>query len=171
MSRRAALRLAACSAAGLALGGCGGGGRSAAPTVSGPPRLILQVDVRPAGAHVWRGTVTARPGEVLEHEVRLANIGGAQAVDLRVSDRLGRGEQRVFGSGRIQPLALSIAIGHDLRPGLFARGVLIGPLPGGGAATVIHFKTVVGRQSFSEPVTLSWAGGRIARAAFVRVRR
>jgi uncharacterized repeat protein (TIGR01451 family) len=172
MSRRLRFTAVACSAAGLALAatGCGGGGGGSTPAVNGPPRFVLQVVVRPAGAHVWRDTVTARPGEVLEHEVRLANVGGAQAVDVRVSDRLGAGERRVFGSGRLQPLAVSMAIGHGLPPGLFGRGALLGPLPGGGTARVIHFETVAGRQSFSEPVTLSWAGGRIRLAARVRVR-
>lgn len=170
MSRSLALTAAACSAGALALAGCGGGGGSNTPTVTGPARFVLQAVVRPAGAHVWRDTLTARPGEVIAHEVRIANIGGAEAVDVRVRDQLGAGEHSVFGSGRIQALAVSEAIGHSLRPGLFGHGVLIGPLPGGGTSKVVYFETVAGRESFSDPVTLSWAGGRITAAAQVRVR-
>lgn len=170
MSRSLAFTAAACSAGALALAGCGGGGGSSTPAANGPPRFVLQVVVRPAGAHVWVDRLTARPGEVIEHEVRVANIGGAQAVDVRVKDELGAGEHSVFGSGRIQALAVSEAIGHSLRPGLFGHGVLIGPLPGGGTSKVIYFETVAGRESPSDLVTLSWAGGRITRAAQVRVR-
>ncbi len=120
---------------------------------------------------MWRDSVTARPGELIEHIVRLSNIGAGQAVGVRVHDALGRGESRVFASTHVQSLGVTMAIPGASAPGLFGRGASLAPLPGGGTMRIILFRTRAGRHSFVEPVTLRWHGGQLRRAVRVTVRR
>lgn len=120
---------------------------------------------------MWSDSVTARPGEVIAHMVRLSNIGGGQAVGVRVRDELGRGEIKVFASTRVQPLGVTMAIANGTAPGLFGRGATLAPLPGGGSTRIIRFQTRAGERSFVEPVTVRWDGGQARSAARVTVRR
>jgi uncharacterized repeat protein (TIGR01451 family) len=128
MLPRAATIFAASVGTGLALTGCGGGGppNSRQPG-HGPPRFLLDVAVRPAGGHVWRDSVTARPGEVIEHMVRVSNIGRGQAVGVRIRDELGRGESKVFASTRVQTLGVTMGISSGTAPGLFGHGATLAP--------------------------------------------
>jgi hypothetical protein len=172
MLLRAATIFAASVGTGLALTGCGGGGPPASKQLGhGPPRFVLNVSVRPAGGHVWGDAVSARPGEVIEHLVRLSNIGGGQAVGVRLHDALGRGERSVFASTRVQTLGVTMAISSGTAPGLFGRGATLATLPGGGSTRIVRFRTRAGQRSFVEPVTLRWDGGQVRSDVRVTVRR
>jgi uncharacterized repeat protein (TIGR01451 family) len=172
MLPRAATIFAASVGTGLALTGCGGGGPPNSRQLGhGPPRFLLDVAVRPAGGHVWRDSVTARPGEVIEHMVRVSNIGRGQAVGVRIRDELGRGESKVFASTRVQTLGVTMGISSGTAPGLFGHGATLAPPPGGGSTRIIRFQTRAGDRSFVEPVTLRWDGGQARSGARVSVRR
>ncbi|HET8673598.1 MAG TPA: hypothetical protein VFL87_08185 [Thermoleophilaceae bacterium] len=41
---------------------------------------------RPAAAHVWSDAVRVPAGGLIQHTIRLSNIGGGQAVGVRVRD-------------------------------------------------------------------------------------
>jgi hypothetical protein len=69
----------------------------------------------------------------------------------------------VFGSAYIKPLGVAVANARGLPPGLFDRGVDVGPLPGGGTVTVTTFGTRVGRRNFTEPASVRWDGGQLRR--------